>query len=1017
MKAIKEWGPLLIPGVLLLFAWVFQKDFFLQLSENSHFWPWFIVLASLTSVVIATFFFEKLPEEVILFLIFTGVASNLLPGTISSPLFWLSFFGYILIMLTWMAGFFTRDFRLSRIEAIRFSVGLIRIIWHLFQRNRSLNESVIKLAENSMRYIPPRDDSEFVDSIRTFLLIALGDAYLGLPTDNDDGNLKQANERYNAISWRYYESEAVSYVKYKQGNLYSKLSGGDRGENLYKAIDCYKTVLQHADSLELATYLATLQNLGSAFLNLTTGERTYNLSQSIAYYEKALSLSKVESKPHAEHNGFLIKLLAPRIDRISHAEIYMNLGTASLGMSDASNISHVPQAINYYQQALDYSTLDIDPLFYALLQHKLGNAYSRLQTDSQLSHIKQAIECYHEALLFCYPEVAPIEYANIQADLGKAYHSLFIKEGTDLFQKYALDSYHEALRFFTQDSAPFECRQVNHDLGDLYLKQSNWESAIVYYSAAIQVDQQLYKTSLFNKDKAKDSAKNAALYHKCAFVAAQSEKPLEALAILERGKSRVLAEALQLHTSRPQNISIEVWEEFEEASKSLHTVWKQGWSLPDNENDLLHVYEKRTNKVREATKTFDIALEKIREKLPEFLQENDFTIFDSVLMDESAVLITFSITEQGSIGFIVSRCQNEGLVDFTVQTINLSNITKKALDIVIQKYVKALQEISQSIRDSSNNNNKQWLITLEQVIDEISKNLLNPTLSKLSEKIKTVVFSPTSELSILPLHATWREINGHKQYLIDDFEIIFAPSVYAFSVSQQRARELQNYIPSLLAIINPTKDLDFAATEGESVANLFASQAQTLLYEGKACKQNILELHSKHTIWHFVCHGYYDWQDPLNSHLVLANDEKLTLANVISELDLSTTRLVTMSACETGLTDIYQWANEYIGLPAGFLQAGVPATVSTLWPVNDHSTSLLMEHFYYNHFVNGMALSQALRQAQLWLRNATRKKIAEYYESKKAHQMYLNIVFDGDGLDEKPYSHPHYWAAFTFTGN
>ena len=213
------------------------------------------------------------------------------------------------------------------------------------------------------------------------------------------------------------------------------------------------------------------------------------------------------------------------------------------------------------------------------------------------------------------------------------------------------------------------------------------------------------------------------------------------------------------------------------------------------------------------------------------------------------------------------------------------------------------------------------------------------------------------------------------------------------------------------------KNLKFAPLEGESIANLFSPQAQTLLFENKATLERFLKLHPKYSIWHFSCHGHYDWQDPLNSHLALANEEILTLANIIDELDVSTTRLVTMSACVTGLTDIYEWANEYIGLPVGFLQAGIPAIISTLWPVDDHSTSLLMDRFYYNHFVNRMTLSQALRQAQLWLRDATRKELGDYCIFREAHNMYLKTVLARGNLDDKPYSHPYYWAAFIFTGN
>ncbi|WP_165904605.1 MULTISPECIES: CHAT domain-containing protein [Burkholderiaceae] len=41
--------------------------------------------------------------------------------------------------------------------------------------------------------------------------------------------------------------------------------------------------------------------------------------------------------------------------------------------------------------------------------------------------------------------------------------------------------------------------------------------------------------------------------------------------------------------------------------------------------------------------------------------------------------------------------------------------------------------------------------------------------------------------------------------------------------------------------------------------------------------------------------------------------------------------------------------DEYLGLPAGFLQAGAPARVSSLWAVDDGSTALLTSRFHKNH--------------------------------------------------------------------
>jgi CHAT domain-containing protein len=118
------------------------------------------------------------------------------------------------------------------------------------------------------------------------------------------------------------------------------------------------------------------------------------------------------------------------------------------------------------------------------------------------------------------------------------------------------------------------------------------------------------------------------------------------------------------------------------------------------------------------------------------------------------------------------------------------------------------------------------------------------------------------------------------------------------------------------------------------------------------------------------------------------------------------------------MTDTQESPDEFIGLPTGFLQAGATGVVSTLWAVSDKATSLLIKHFYRKHMNEGLPPDQALRSAQLWLRDATRQELGETYKSitrMSQNEAYRELVMDGDP-GEKPYANPYYWAAFTLTG-
>ncbi|MCF8297134.1 MAG: tetratricopeptide repeat protein [Saprospiraceae bacterium] len=102
-------------------------------------------------------------------------------------------------------------------------------------------------------------------------------------------------------------------------------------------------------------------------------------------------------------------------------------------------------------------------------------------------------------------------------------------------------------------------------------------------------------------------------------------------------------------------------------------------------------------------------------------------------------------------------------------------------------------------------------------------------------------------------------------------------------------------------------------------------------------------------------------------------DDGILTAYEISNLNLSNTKLVVMSACETGLGDIKGSEGVY-GLQRSFKMAGVDYIIMSLWEVPDYHTSKLMQLFYDN-WLKGMDIREAFRTAQ----NEMRQKYDPYY--------------------------------------
>jgi CHAT domain-containing protein len=142
---------------------------------------------------------------------------------------------------------------------------------------------------------------------------------------------------------------------------------------------------------------------------------------------------------------------------------------------------------------------------------------------------------------------------------------------------------------------------------------------------------------------------------------------------------------------------------------------------------------------------------------------------------------------------------------------------------------------------------------------------------------------------------------------------------------------------------------------------------------------------------HFATHGFLNSLHPELSGIVLSMvDEQgkaqdgFLRANDIFNLKLPA-ELVVLSACQTGLGKEIK-GEGLVGLTRGFMYAGAPRVVVSLWSVSDAGTAELMTRFYRAMLKDKMRPAEALRTAQVSL------------------------------LKEKRWEQPFYWAAFTLQG-
>jgi CHAT domain-containing protein len=126
-------------------------------------------------------------------------------------------------------------------------------------------------------------------------------------------------------------------------------------------------------------------------------------------------------------------------------------------------------------------------------------------------------------------------------------------------------------------------------------------------------------------------------------------------------------------------------------------------------------------------------------------------------------------------------------------------------------------------------------------------------------------------------------------------------------------------------------------------------------------------------ILHLASHGVIDQLSPELSGLVLSrfDAQGRPLEGTVRLHDLLRLRLqadlVVLSGCRTALGRSIK-GEGLVGLARGFMYAGSPRVVASLWQVRDDTTEMLMKRFYELMLGQGMAPAAALRQAQLSIR-------------------------------------------------
>jgi CHAT domain-containing protein len=293
--------------------------------------------------------------------------------------------------------------------------------------------------------------------------------------------------------------------------------------------------------------------------------------------------------------------------------------------------------------------------------------------------------------------------------------------------------------------------------------------------------------------------------------------------------------------------------------------------------------------------------------------------------------------------------------------------------------------------------------------------------------VEDVVLVPSGMLTMLPLHAAWApstDADSRRHYLLDQWTVSYAPNARALGACTKVAAAVT--VDDLVVVADPKpsvwEPIGYAWAESAWARRWFP--ASEVLSDERATREAVVDALLRATVQHFVCHGVGRTDEPLESALILAHDEPLTLRQILALRRPSTrggVRLAVLSACDTDQPGS-ELPDEVVSLPTGLIQAGVAGVVAAQWAIRSEAASLLMARFYQLWREQGMAPPTALRMAQRWLRDTTnRTKVQDLTSGLDPALADLDLRSLVRALrlrdpDDRPYLAAADWAGLSYHG-
>lgn len=753
------------------------------------------------------------------------------------------------------------------------------------------------------------------------------------------------------------------------------------GQN-QEALDFYRRALPLArKALDHDVEARVLRRIGLVYYTLG------DMQQALKYYEQALPLFRKVHDPYRE------------------ATVLNDLGLVY------SNLGEKQKALDYYTQA--------EPIFHrigdreseALTWKVIGRVYGDLgKRQTELAYYKKALPVIHE--------VADLDNeAVILNGIGRVYSLLGDrKQAEDTFNR-ALPLANAAndpmLKAGIFDNMMHDQSALEPALAIFYGKQA--VNCVQQMRADIQgLDKDLQRRFLASKDD---------YYHDLAdLLIAQGRLP-EAQQVLDLLKEQEYSDyvrgdtagSLGTLTLTPAEEKAE--EDYQKSTAQIVALgeqWAELKKIASRTAEQEKQYRQLTDQVDAASKGLNDYYARLYVLLGKNSDANqqvadvkgDVSLLEDQLAETPHTVALYTMVTSDHYRVIVITATATVAREFAVSERELN---------------KKVAEFEQALRSPARD--------AKPLAQELYRILIGPVKADLDQaQASTLVWSLDGVLRYVPMAALY----DGKRYLVEHYNTVTITPASIAHLSEQPdvskltaaamgiSRKYEDGLPPLPAVVGELDDI----VKDAQVEAAHGVLPGTILLDGQFTEKAMEnELDGQHAVVHIASHFVFKPGDDSQSYLLLAGKEEagdgyhLTVADFRDNRNLALrhTDLLTLSACETGMSGNASNGREVDGLGTTAQLKGAKAVISSLWEVNDSSTGELMADFYQRWADGGGKVTkvEALRQAQLDL------LLGRARPQSSASGRGVGFAENEPGGEGAltGYAHPYYWAAFVLMGN